>query len=223
MSIARSNTTIRRLPLEILKKWCDIPPAIAGDCMNRQNVMSSHISPIISGMKLYGQARTVAITHGDNSALHAALTLLIEGDILVVEGGGLLDRAVWGGIMNRVAIIQKLGGVVIDGAIRDLAELKEMSLPVFASSFVPTGPTKGGGGFIDVQISCGGVSVSPGDIIVGDDDGIAVIPLKRSEKILNASIERVKMENTIISRLNNGELHKNVFNIETVPLIEDLD
>ena len=223
MNIAKSNLKINRLSSHILKEWSEIPPAIAGDCMNRQNVMASRISPIKDGMKLCGQARTVSITHGDNSALHASLTLMQEGDVLVVEGGGFLDRAVWGGIMNRVAIIQNLGGVVIDGSIRDISELKEMRLPVFASGTVPTGPTKGGGGFIDIPISCGGVSVNPGDIIVGDDDGVTVIPLKRSEKILNASKKRLIMESQIIARLENGDLHKDIFKINKIPYIEDLD
>ena len=121
MSIAKSKLTIKKLPSDILKQWAQIPAAIAGDCMNRQNVMASRISPIKEGEKLIGQARTVSITHGDNSAIHSSLTLMKKGDILVVEGGGFSDRAVWGGIMNRVAIIQKLGGVVIDGSVRDVS------------------------------------------------------------------------------------------------------
>ena len=223
MSIAKSSLTIKKLSSDILKQWSQIPTAIAGDCMNRQNVMASRISPIKEGTKLIGQARTVSITHGDNSAIHACLTIMNEGDVLVVEGGGFSDRAVWGGIMNRVAIIQKLGGVVIDGSVRDISELKEMKLPVYASSYTPSGPTKGGGGYIDVPISCGAVAVNPGDLIIGDDDGVSVIPIKRANTVLQEAHKRLNMENQIISRLENGDLHKDIFNIKEIPILDDLE
>ena len=97
--------------------------------------------------------------------------------------------------------------------------LGSMSLPVFAAGNVPTGPTKGGGGMIDAPISCGNVSVNSGDIIIGDDDGIAVIPLKQSFNILIDSKDRIKMEQNIIKRIENGEKHHEIFNIETIPYL----
>tara|TARA_B100001540_G_scaffold306085_1_gene317799 strand:- start:238 stop:906 length:669 start_codon:yes stop_codon:yes gene_type:complete len=219
MSIKRANIKFEKLSNEIFSEWSQIPSAIAGDCMNRQNIMAERISPVKRGMKIIGQARTVSITHGDNSALHAALTILSKGDVLVVEGGGFVDRAVWGGLMNRSAISIGLNGLVIDGSIRDIDEIIKMSLPVFAAGNVPTGPTKGGGGMIDGPISCGNVSVNSGDIIIGDDDGIAVIPLKQSFKILIESKDRIKMEQDIIKRIENGEKHHEIFNIETIPYL----
>ena len=219
MNIKRAKIQFKKLSDETLSEWSQIPSAIAGDCMNRQNIMAERISSVKSGFKIIGQARTVAITHGDNSALHAVLTILKKGDVLVVEGGGFVDRAVWGGLMNRSAISIGLNGLVIDGSIRDIDEIREMSLPVFAAGNVPAGPTKGGGGIIDAPISCGNVSVNSGDIIIGDDDGIAVIPLNQSRKILNASKDRIIMEEKIISRIEKGEKHQQIFNIETIPYL----
>ena len=188
MNISRLKTDYRKLDTKILKQWSKIPTCIVGDCMNRQNIMSSRIESIENGMSLCGQARTVSVTHGDNSAIHAALTLINKGEVLVVDGGGFLDRAVWGELMNRSSIKIGLEGVVIDGSVRDVAELRKLSLPVFSAGINATGPTKGGGGKIDVLISCGNVAIKPGDIIIGDDDGVAVIPLEHNEKHYEESI-----------------------------------
>ena len=178
MNIVRSQVSFKRLKDKELRQWQKIPTSIAGDSMNRQNVMSSRISSIREGMTLCGQARTVSVTHGDNSAIHAALTIINKGEILVVEGGGFEDRAVWGELMSLSSIHIGLGGVVIDGAVRDLRDLKKMNLPLFASGRTAAGPTKGGGGKVDIPISCGNVALKPGDIIIGDDDGVAVIPFE---------------------------------------------
>ena len=131
MNIFRSQVSFKRLKDKELSKWQRIPTSIAGDSMNRQNVMSSRISSIRDGMTLCGQARTVSVTHGDNSAIHAALTIINKGEILVVEGGGFTDRAVWGELMSLSSIHIGLGGVVIDGAIRDLGDLKKNGFTPF--------------------------------------------------------------------------------------------
>ena len=219
MNISRLKTDYRKLDTKILKRWSKIPTCIVGDCMNRQNIMSSRIESIENGMSLCGQARTVSVTHGDNSAIHAALTLINKGEVLVVDGGGFLDRAVWGELMNRSSIKIGLEGVVIDGSIRDVAELRKLSLPVFSAGINATGPTKGGGGKIDVLISCGNVAIKPGDIIIGDDDGVAVIPLEHNEKYYEESIEKIKMEEKTIKEINSGKNHKDIFGIKEISYI----
>lgn len=219
MNISRLKTDYRKLDTKILKRWSKIPTCIVGDCMNRQNIMSSRIESIENGMSLCGQARTVSVTHGDNSAIHAALTLINKGEVLVVDGGGFLDRAVWGELMNRSSIKIGLEGVVIDGSVRDVAELRKLSLPVFSAGINATGPTKGGGGKIDVLISCGNVAIKPGDIIIGDDDGVAVIPLEHNEKHYEESIEKIKMEEETIKEINSGKNHKDIFGIREIPYI----
>ena len=219
MNISRAKIEFRELDDYILKQWSKIPTCIIGDCMNRQGIMSSRISSVREGMTFCGQARTVSITHGDNSAIHAALTLMNKGEVLVVDGGGFLDRAVWGELMNRSSITIGIEGVVIDGSVRDIAELRKLSLPVFSAGVNSTGPTKGGGGKIDVLISCGNVATKPGDIIIGDDDGVAVIPLENSEKHYEESIEKIKMEEETIKEINSGKNHKDIFGIKEIPYI----
>ena len=219
MNISRLKIDYRKLDTKILKQWSKIPTCIVGDCMNRQNIMSSRIESIENGMSLCGQARTVSVTHGDNSAIHAALTLINKGEVLVVDGGGFLDRAVWGELMNRSSIKIGLEGVVIDGSVRDVAELRKLSLPVFSAGINATGPTKGGGGKIDVLISCGNVAIKPGDIIIGDDDGLALIPLEHNEKHYEESIEKIKMEEKTIKEINSGKNHKDIFGIKEISYI----
>ena len=182
-------------------KWARIPPAIAGDSMNRQNVMAGRIAPLSPGMPLIGQARTVSVLAGDNAALHEVIKHLRPHEVLVIDAANYPDRAVWGGILNTRAMKQKIAGVVLDGAARDAADMRAMGMPVYLSALSPAGPHKGWGGAIDGVISCGGVAVSPGDIILGDDDGVTVVPLARADAVLEASKKRLAYEEEILAKL----------------------
>ena len=158
MAIQRHNVTFDRLSDDVLAQWRAIPPAIVSDMMNRTQCMAGRIKPVKKGMTVCGQARTVTCMVGDNSAAHYAIGLLNPGEILVIDAGGYADVAVWGGIMTHGAVAMKAGGVVIDGAMRDVAEIAEMGLPAFCAAHVPQGPHKGFGGVIDGTISCGGAT-----------------------------------------------------------------
>ena len=192
------------LSADKLAQWATIPPAIAGDVMNRQNVMAGRISPLSPGMTMAGQARTVAVLAGDNAALHEVIGRLRPNEVLVIDAANYDDRAVWGGILNTRAKLRNINGVVLDGAARDAAEMREMGLPVYLSALSPAGPHKGWGGSIDDRISCGGVAVMPGDVILGDDDGVTVVPLARAETVLAASLARIAYEEDILNKLASG-------------------
>jgi regulator of RNase E activity RraA len=122
-----------------------------------------------------------------------------------------LERALWGGILNARAIKSGLGGVIIDGAVRDILELKGMPLPVYAAGITPAGPHKGWGGQIGGPVSCGGVSVAPGDIVVGDADGVVVIPFKQESKTYDSSLERIAFEEQLLRKIDLGEDLSEVF------------
>ena len=201
MPVQIFKNSFTHLSTDKLAEWAKIPPAIAGDSMNRQNVMASRISPLSPGMPLVGQARTVSVLAGDNAALHEVIKHLHPGDILVIDAANYPDRAVWGGILNTRAIKQKIGGVVLDGAARDAADMRAMGLPIYLSALSPAGPHKGWGGAIDGPISCGNVVVSPGDIILGDDDGVTVVPLARADVVLETSKKRLAYEEDILAKL----------------------
>ena len=206
MPIQRHEIDFISLSKTELEKWRGLPPAVVSDCMNRTQVMAGAIKPVAQGMTLLGQARTVSCMVGDNSALHVALGMVEPGQILVADAGGFEDTAVWGGIMTRVALKQGIGGLVVDGAVRDVAEIREFNFATFARAIVPAGPHKGFGGIIDGPISCAGCPVSPGDIVIGDDDGVCVVPLARADEILKASLEKIAAEEATNAETEAGAL-----------------
>lgn len=211
MAIQRAQASFEQLDNNALEVWKQIPAAIAGDAMNRQNIMHANIAPLGKGYHMVGQARTVSAVAGDNSAIHAALGFVKPGQILVIDGGGYSDRALWGGILSSYAKRMQLAGVVLDGAVRDIAELRADTMPVYCCGRNPAGPSKGWGGMIDVPISCGGVAVKPGDLIIGDDDGVAVIPLERADAILVGAKERLSFEADVLKRIDAGEDTASIF------------
>ena len=219
MAIQRHLPKFERLSKSDLAKWKGISPAIASDCMNRCYVMSAKIEPLASGMKICGQARTVTGMVGDNGAAHAAIGLVEPGDILVIDARGHTETAIWGGIMTLAAMQQGLGGIVIDGAVRDASEIREFDFPTFAAGICPAGPHKGFGGIIDGPISCAGCPVKSGDIVIGDDDGVVVIPLERQAEILAVSLKKIEQENKTNAETKSGILPAARFNFEIEELI----
>jgi len=213
MAIQRYTTKFQRLSVGELASWKLIPPAVASDCMNRSNVMAARISPLSPGMSICGQARTVTSMVGDNGAAHAAIGLVEAGDVLVIDGRGHMETAVWGGIMTRAAMQCGIAGLVLDGALRDAAEIRELNFPTFTAGICPAGPSKGFGGIIDGVISCGGCPVKPGDIVLGDDDGVAVIPLERQAEIYQAALKQIETENEINADTQKDILPATRFNL----------
>lgn len=205
MPVFQHTNRFDRLSQDRLMAWRDIPPAIASDCMNRSRTMVAAIKPLARGMTLCGQARTIECMVGDNGPIHAAMRILEAGDILVIDAGGHPDVAVFGGLLTQAAMAAGAGGVVVHGAIRDCAEIIDLGFPVFAAAVVPRGPHKGFGGTIDGAISCGGCPVSPGDVVLGDDDGIAVVPLVQEVCVLESAIAKLAAEKEQLRRLADGE------------------
>jgi len=205
MPVYQHTKRFERLAEDRLAAWRDIPPAIASDCMNRSQTMIGAIKPLARGMVLCGQARTIECMVGDNGPIHAAMRMLETGDILVIDAGGHPDVAVFGGLLTRAAMAAGAGGVVVHGAVRDCAEIIELGFPVFASAIVPRGPHKGFGGTIDGPISCGGCPVSPGDVVLGDDDGVAVVPLVQDVCVMESSVAKLAAEKEQLRRLAAGE------------------
>ena len=206
MPLHRHDVTFEPLPAETLAAWREIPPAIASDCMNRSQAMGAGVKPLAVGMRLTGQARTIHCMAGDNMAIHAAMRLVRPGEVLMIAAGGHTGVALFGGLLARVAIARGAGGLVTDGAVRDVAEIRELGFPCFAAGGVPAGPHKGFGGTIDGMISCAGCPVAPGDIVLGDDDGVAVVPLARAEALLAECQAKIAQEAAAMERLAKGEI-----------------
>lgn len=206
MPLYHAEARFERLSDVVLTAWAEIPPAIASDCMNRAQSMDARIKPLAPGMRLAAQARTVVCMAGDNSAIHAAIRLIRPREVLVIAAGGHTGVALWGGLLTRAAMSRGAAGVVVDGAARDVAEIRELGFPCYAAGAVPAGPHKGFGGTIDGVISCAGCPVLPGDIVLGDDDGVVVVPLSRAGALLEECRAKLAQEKQAIARLANGEL-----------------
>jgi len=165
------------------------PVATISDAMDRFGVATG-LRPLWTGARLSGPAFTVWTRPGDNKGIHAAFEQIRRGEILVVAGGGDETRALIGELVAEKAKALEVGGIVLDGAARDVIELQRVGVPVFARAVTPAGPWKTGPFRIQEPIAVGGVPAMPGDWIVGDDDGIAVVPRARAAATI-AETERL--------------------------------
>lgn len=166
--------------------------------------MKATMRPVFTPIRLEGPAYTVRCYAGATWALEEALELAPEGSVLVVDGGGFSDAVLMGGLMSLRAAQRKLAGAVIDGAVRDLGELRTAQWPIFSSSLTPAGGSSDPQGAWGVTISCGGVSVAPGDRVVGDDDGVVVIPAKEWERVKETARAIELKERFLEERLKEG-------------------
>lgn len=177
--------------------------SIISDCLDR--LPGARLQPFhrIEGT-MAGTALTVKVPCGDNRAIHQALEILGPGQVLVVDGGGDLSRALMGDIMAAIAQKRGAAGVVVDGAIRDLATIGKGAFPMFARAGFHRGPYKNGPGEINVPVSIGGMLVSPGDIVVGDHDGIVAFPVTQAAELLQRCHATEQKEAEMLAQIAAG-------------------
>ncbi|WP_159917790.1 RraA family protein [Pantoea sp. 18069] len=169
----------------IVAAFRELPVAAIGDSMSR-NIGTIGLRQYHRRLEtvLCGPAVTVRVRPGDNLMIHKALMMVEPGDVLVIDGGGDVSQALVGGLMRTTCVARRLGGLVIDGAIRDLCEWAEDGMPIFARGHTHRGPSKDGPGEVNVPVACAGLVVMPGDLIVGDADGVIAIPADQAEDVL---------------------------------------
>jgi 4-hydroxy-4-methyl-2-oxoglutarate aldolase len=184
----RVYTEAVRMPVDLIERFREHSVPNIADAMHGMNTMDAGIRPAYSPMKpVAGTAITAVLTPGDGLMLRKALELAGPGDVVVVNGFGSLERALLGGNVCISAGLQGLKGFVIDGAIRDPEEIRTLDMPVMARGITPrSGTTASGWGEVNVPIACGGVVVSPGDLVVADGDGAVVIPVDGAVPVLEA-------------------------------------
>lgn len=191
-----------RADAETLGEFANFPVATIGDAMERLGLCDSGIQPVWRGAKLVGTALTVLCRAGDNRAAILAVGLAKPGDVLVVNGFGATDRALLGDQLARRLQRRGVVGAVIDGAVRDRGSLESLSYPVFARGVNPAGPFKYGPGTIGEPVAVGGVVCMPGDIVVADDDGVAVIPRVRATEVLERTVVAARTERMMAENLD---------------------
>ena len=188
----------RAVDLDLARRYLDVPVANVSDCMARMTAGGPRLRPMHAGGRMAGPALTIKARPGDNLMIHKALQMAKPGDIIVVDAGGDLTNALIGEIMVGDAVKQGLGGFVMNGAIRDAAVLRQGSFPVFAAGVTHRGPYKDGPGEINVPIAIDGMVIHPGDLIVGDADGLLCIPFEEVEKILAATRQKMDLESQML-------------------------
>jgi len=184
----RITSQFRRASQELVHRAAALPTSNIGDVMNRVQCMSPEIRPFGKpGVPLAGSALPVKSRPADNLMLHKALALAQPGDVVVVDGGSGTTHALIGELMTLYAINRGVAGIIIDGPVRDSGTLAQLAFPIYAIGATPAGPYKDGPGEIGFPVTCGGVTINPGDILVGDEDGIVVIPLAQAQEIITAA------------------------------------
>lgn len=187
VTVATPDAEFPRPDPQVVARLASLPVANIGDAMDRLGLLDSRIQAVWTGARLAGPALTVWTRAGDNAALHEALAIARPGDVIIVNGQGDESRALLGDLIGAKALARGVAGFVLDGAARDAETLGQIHMPVFARACTPAGPYKFGPGRVGVPVAVGGVSVNPGDVVVGDGDGVAVIARVDAERIAHAA------------------------------------
>ncbi|MCB2013221.1 MAG: RraA family protein [Geminicoccaceae bacterium] len=202
------HTRQRQARQELVERFRNIPVANISDVMSRMTAGGARLRPMHDGTPLAGVAVTVKSRPGDNLMIHHAIDMAGPGDVIVVDAGGDVTNSLIGEIMVAYAETRGISGFVLDGAIRDAAVIRAGRLPVFAAGVTHRGPYKDGPGEINCKISIDGMVVEPGDIIVGDDDGVLCIPLDGAEAICQDAEAKSAQEDTTRQAITDGRLNR---------------
>ena len=195
---------IERVAPDVVAKAATFQAAILADVASRRGTLNARVAPVHERMALAGPAFTVEVRPGDNLMIHAAIALAQPGDILVIDGKGDQTAALMGTLMLSACKKRGLGGVVVDGSIRDRLEILDLDFPVFCAGFNPAGPTKFVPGRINHPISAGGTAIQPGDLIVGDADGVVVIERNKAAGLMALADKKVADEAARLEAIAQG-------------------
>jgi regulator of RNase E activity RraA len=213
MSLFEINAEIIRPDQFLVRELARIPTANLSDAMANLNTMHSTIHAVSPAASLCGPACTVSCRCGDFLAILQGLDAARPGDILVVDNQGSPDTAIWGEITTAEAQRRGLGGLVADGLVRDLEGIRRRGFPVFARGAAPRVAGRGQLGEVNVTICCGGVAVSPGDIVVGDADGVVVVPQRKAQEVLRIAQAIGRYEEELLAKVADGRSQVEIYQL----------
>jgi regulator of RNase E activity RraA len=204
---AKGGLLVRDVPrpdAALTARFRELPTSILSDCLDRFNALAG-LRPVGEPKAFAGPAVTVEEIEGGNLMSHLALKHVRPGDVLVIDAKGVTTRACWGGLQTFAAAERGITAIVIDGAIRDAADVPKYGVPVYCRGTSPAGPHKGWGGRVNVSIACAGVPINPGDLIVGDADGLVVVPREMAAEIADRAAQKLATEREWFKRVEAGE------------------
>ena len=197
-----------RAAARLLAAFAELPTSNISDNMLRHYGAGARLRPYHRGGKLVGTAFTVKTRPGDNLLTHKAIDMAAPGDVILVDAGGALDHAIIGEIMTSHARKRGVAGMVVNGAIRDVDAIAASEFPVYACGVTHRGPYKDGPGEINVQVSIAGMVVNPGDIIVGDADGIVAISQAEAEQVIALTVAQKNKEEATLAAIAAGKIDR---------------
>lgn len=195
----------RAVGADIASRFAALPVANISDSMSRMSAGGARLRPYhATGKRLAGPALTVKTRPGDNLMVHKAIDMAEPGDVIVVDAGGDLTNSIIGEIMANMALRRGVTGFVIDGAIRDADEIRVSGLAMFAAGVTHRGPYKDGPGEINVPVAIDGMVIEPGDLVIGDGDGILCVPYAEVEAVLAAGEAKQEAEKKELATIADG-------------------
>ncbi|WP_110707245.1 RraA family protein [Salinicola sp. CR57] len=195
----------RSVDQRLVKAFAELPVAVVSDSMSRVFAGGSNLRPMHRDGNLAGVALTVRTRPGDNLMLHKAIDMAEPGDVIVCDAGGDTTNALMGELMLAYAVKKGVAGFVLNGALRDLDGFRETNLPTFAAGVTHRGPYKNGPGEINTPINLGGMVIEPGDLIIGDSDGMLAVPYDDAETVLEAAQAKQAAEEKQMAAIHAGE------------------
>lgn len=204
-AVAGSKATAKAVDQGILKGFREVSTASVHEVMGKRGALDAGLRPLWQGIRMCGPALTVRARAGDNLALHRAIYAAQAGDVLVADGGGYTEAGMWGDVTTTAAQARGIEGLVIDGAVRDQESVRGLRFPVFSRGVSMKGTTKKTLGEIGVPVNCGGVTVNPGDLVLGDEDGVVVVPSGMAAEVLEAARRKEAQEEEIRRQLRAGK------------------
>ena len=180
--------------------------ATVHEAQGRTGLMRPYLRPIYSAARVAGPAVTVSCQPGDNLMVHAAIELCQNGDVLVVSPTSESTDGMFGELLATSCRAHGVAGLVIDAGVRDVTEISAMGFPIWAKAISAQGTVKASAGSINIEIVCAGTVVRPGDVVVGDEDGVVVVPRERAADVCRSGAERIAKEEATRARLRAGEL-----------------
>lgn len=194
----------RKVGPDVVERFSRLPVANVSDSMSRLTAGGARLRPMHAGGGLAGPALTVKAPPGDNLMMHKAIALAEPGDVIVVDAGGDLTNALMGELMLTQMAERGLAGVVVNGAIRDAAYIRGQGFPVFAAGVTHRGPYKNGPGEINVPVAIDGMVIAPGDLVLGDDDGLLCVPFDDADAVFAAASAKHEAEQRQMANIQAG-------------------